>query len=348
MLIVAAGFLLVCSPGVYGQPIPGRPLDAVVAEAERQLRSDDPREVAWGAVTSGQYHLLTLRPLIEAALTRRYDASGRTAWALEQALLDALVQLDARVPAAAVLPYFTRWPVQSLILLANSSEGRDAALLPLVSSTGGQAWNAVANLLLQTRPPGFAFRLFDGLRLKLNVQVIDVPNSTGVIGGGSVGGVTERGGIVLTAPGMPSIPHYLFAVEGPGAAVLAYGPVTVYFVRRVSPPPPTVQSPSELDAFRPTDFQRVRYINALVKRSVSTAPLYETNYAEIKWTNLEGFRAGIAEHRRRVEQTLRSFAALLVRSGDMTDEEARRLTPEVQITVIDRRTQSFGPLPAIQ
>ncbi len=103
MLIVATGFLLVCSPSAYGQPIPGSPVAVVVAEAERQLRSDDAREVAGGAVVSAQYHVLALRPLIEAALTRTYDASGPSAWALEQALLDALVQLDARLPAAAVL-----------------------------------------------------------------------------------------------------------------------------------------------------------------------------------------------------------------------------------------------------
>ncbi len=108
--------------------------------------------------------------------------------------------------ASRRLPYFNRWPVESLILLANASEGRDAALLPLVSSTGGLAWNAVANLLLQARAPGFAFRLFDGLRLKPTVQVIDTPNSTGALDGNAVGSVTERGGVVLAASGMPSIP----------------------------------------------------------------------------------------------------------------------------------------------
>ena len=280
--------------------------------------------------------------MLVAALEQRYDGGDRVRWATELLLLDALVQLDARLPAATVAPFLDRWPVQSLILLANASSRADDVLLPLVSSTSGFGWYAVANLLLSTRPAGFAFRLLDGLQLKLTVQVGDTDRLSVPSFGMSVGG--EGCNYSVSALGFPSIAGYQLATKHSATAVLAPGPMDVYYRRLVANGPWFIP-PCPLPASSPRHFDRVRYVKALVAQDFPAMDFYESNLAAIQWTNAQRFQVQLAEHRRRVEETHRDVVSLLVRSGDLTDEEAARLAPEIEVIIIDQRTAPSEPLP---
>jgi hypothetical protein len=342
-LLGATILLILCAHGGSAQPVAQDTAQGVAERVDRLLRSDAPRDIAWGAVLSAQYQVRAAVPLLEAALARTYDVRQPAAWAVEQALLDALVQLDARLPAASVRPYFGRWPVQTLILLANASSGRDAMLLPLVSTTSGSRWHVVSNLLMQTRPSGFAFQLLNGLRLKLTVQVVDRDDFSFER---NTSGMTRDRGVVnpALAADFPPVAYYEFASEGPAATVIATGPVTVYYRRGILPAG-LVHPPAQSGASFPSDFERIRYANALVRRRFSPVPLFESHFGVIVWTNAREFDARIVEHRRRVEETYRETAALLVRSEDLSDEEARRLEPDVEITILDRRSQPTEILP---
>jgi hypothetical protein len=96
----------------------------------------------------------------------------------------------------------------------------------LLESTSSFRWQAVANLLLMTKPPGFARRLLNGLRLRLTIYVTD-QERRGF--GSGLGGGSEKGGSVAYAEpaGVPPLADYQFAGAMPGATVLTLGPRAV-------------------------------------------------------------------------------------------------------------------------
>jgi hypothetical protein len=130
---------------------------------------------------------------------------------------------------------------------------------------------AIANLLLKSKPAGFALRLLDGLRLRLTVYVTDDPGSSGV--GPGTGGGSENGpNYVMGVSGFPPLAEYQFVPEGPGATVLSIGPQTVHYARRMSSPA-AVPPLSRSTFAKPSDFDRVQYVNALVRERFEAAPL---------------------------------------------------------------------------
>jgi hypothetical protein len=89
----------------------------------------------------------------------------------------------------------------------------------------------------------------------------------------------------------------------------------------------------------------VRYASALVAQSFPPVRFYESNLAGSRWTNARELQVELAEHRRRVEDSYRDVVSLLVRSGDLTEQEASQLAPEVEVIILDRRTSPSEPLP---
>ena len=217
-----------------GQDAQPRPTFTDITPAvNRLLQSNDAKDIAWGAFTAWQYHVVAAVPLLTAVLGRNVSDDDVAQRAMELAIFDALVELDAHVPADALRPFVERWPVPTAILLSNASGDRDAVLLPFVSSTEGPLWQAIANLLLVTKPSGFAWRLLTGLRLNIVVHVTSDPRR-GYGGGG--GPYSEHSGAASSVQGFPPLTEYQFAPARPGATVLSMGPQNVYYERRVMSP----------------------------------------------------------------------------------------------------------------
>lgn len=144
--------------------------------------------MAWGALTASQHPVAAAVPPLTAALDRRLGDDEITRRATELAILDALAQLDASVPVEVLQPSLDRWPMPTLILLGSAIGDRDALLLERFNSTGRRfEWLAMANLLLKSKPLGFAFRLLQGLHLELIVRVTDEYGRGFGSGGGSGG-----------------------------------------------------------------------------------------------------------------------------------------------------------------
>ena len=105
-----------------------------------------------------QYQVTSAVPLLIAALRRDLSADADTRGGTELAILEALVQLRARMPADVLRSSLGRWPLPTLILLDNATGDRDAIILQRLSVTTGFEWQAVGNLLLRSKPPGLADR----------------------------------------------------------------------------------------------------------------------------------------------------------------------------------------------
>jgi hypothetical protein len=329
-MLAACLAVAVTSPAAAQQAQSRPTFSASSADVSRLLRSADAKDVAWGAFTAAQFHVVEAAPLIAEALARPVAGDDRARSATELALLDALVQLEARVPAATLQPLVDRWPVPALILMANATGDRDAALLPLVSSTTGPLWHAVANLLVGNKPRGFAARLLTGLRLTLTVHVTTDPNS--LLEGGLSGG-GEHMGPGWSAPGFPPLADYRFSIEQPGATVLSVGPRRVYYARRMMKEPVFAHS-NYSSPTGPDVSDRVLYLNTLINRQ---NVLREHTDRSIVWKSPREFCESLAEARRSVESAYRSVIQSLVFSGQLTEDESRTLVPAITVGAHDHR-----------
>jgi hypothetical protein len=184
--------------------------------------------------------------------------TARERSAFVDVVLDALIQLNARLPAPLVARYAEMRPVQSLALLTNSIE-RDPTLLDLFSRTSGTLWYGLANLLLQDRAPGFAGQLLKTLQLRLNLTVSDVGQG---VGSGS-GSLSVGDGIGENPAGYPPHAQYRFEI-GPrtGVVILTTGPHTVYYSRTVSTA--FQYGVSEVSEGGPSDDDRLAYLRAML------------------------------------------------------------------------------------
>ena len=153
----------------------------------RQINSQDPRTIAWGAYNAAAYHRVEAIPRLQALLESPPLADPSEARSFTDVVMDALIQLNARVPARLLVPYHATRPVHTFILLSRASD-REGPLLEMLPRLSGLPWFAAANLLLQDRSYGLVEHLVRNVKLQLTVHVADSENvGFGVGGGGSIG-----------------------------------------------------------------------------------------------------------------------------------------------------------------
>jgi hypothetical protein len=340
-LILVVPLAIACVGTAAGQQAaPRQDPVSIAAEVDRLLRSDDARDVAWGAFTAGQYHVVPAVPLLTSALGRSLGANRVEREATELSLLDALIQLDARVPITVLQPFVARWPVPTSALFLNATGDRNSVLLPLVSSTDGSFWHAVANLLLAERAPGFAARLLTGLRLTL---VVHVTNNANLGFAGGEGFSSEHALDGALAAGFPPLADYRYSSARPGATVQSVGPITVYYGRRLQTQPAfsrfTYSSPAG-----PRHGDRVAYLNALIGEGRA---LEERTQATVVWRGAAALRRAVADHRERVEDRYKIAIGSLVVRGLLSEADSRSLVPDIIVRVEDHRADKSQPLPAM-
>jgi len=335
--------LLVASEPANAQPV--QPSDDLAARVERLLASNDPTEVAWGAYTAAQYRVLSAVPLLTNALGQDFGGNSDVRHAAELAILDALVQLDASVPAETLRGSLSRWPVPTLILLNNATGDRDALLLQRLNATSGFEWQAIANFLLRSRPSGFAASLLRDLRLRINVYVTDEPQRGF---GGAEGPNSESPTYVIAVrSGYPPTAEYQFSVARPGATILSIGPKTVYYTRHVRTSAP-ISSVTGWASSKPSDLDRIEYLNALVRQRVEMPPLAATKSVTVVWIDSESFRQQVLRHRTTVQELYRLAVSALISDGLLTKDESQRLTPNISIEIRDVRANKSESLPKIE
>lgn len=351
----AAAVALVCGAARADAQSAQTVADAT-ASTNRALQSSDGKEVAWGAFTAAEYHLTSAIPPLIAALQRNLSANADSAQGTrpavfdprassELAILDALVQLHAKVPADVLTSSLGRWPIPTLILLDGATGDRDAMLLQRLNTTGGFEFQAIANLLLRNKPAGFAFHLLDGLRLGLSIFVTDQP---GRGFGSGLGSGSESGcNADSSAPGFPPSADYRFAIAGPGATILSVGPETVYYLRRTLTPPIVPCSAAGITE-RPSDRDRVKYLNALLTPRIEPGPLHETTFATVQWSTADRYREEVLQHRRALVDEYRDVISRLVSAGQLTEDEGKASAPAITITVADGRKNTSEPLPVVE
>jgi hypothetical protein len=351
-LIVCAALLCAAAAGASGQEAAtkegGLPsfvrLGDAGAEAARLLKSDDKKERAWGAYLVGLHGLKGQTPALVLILQDESLASGGPEEApVRQAALDALIRLDAEVPAETLLPLYQSSPDEVVILLARSPVRNQRALLTLFADDERPArWLAVGNLLAETRAPGFAPRLLGALKLTANVNVFDWEGDHN-LGGGSGwnggGGCGHGGGLDET---LPPVGYYeLVEYVARGVIVLARGPRVVYYTRSPhrSPCPPDVEL---LDR----DTARVEYLAELLGTSRQWLDFDSSTWHDVVCKDESQCRAKLAAVREEVKNSYSALLGRLLEAGLLDAAEAGGLNPDITLMLTDCRAKKSFPLPA--
>jgi hypothetical protein len=308
---------------------------------QAMLRSATASEVAWGAFFAAQFQMKDAIPAIVERLQALPDADPNARRHVIAGLLDALMQLRARVPAAVLLPYYDEWPIHTLALLGSAGEGRDAALVGVLRTAHGYQWYGAANLLLANKPPGFAAELLRGLTLTLTVTVSDSVKDGGVLSG-VVGGVGGGDGQGQLPAGFPPYAHYSFG-RASGAILLAFGPRPVFYTRAVYSAFQFWLSGSGIGG--PYDRDRLEYLEEI--QGLDRVTLYPAAGAGIRWTDETTFRSDVENAKAPLRERYGRLIAALLKRGLLTEGEAQALPARIVVNVSDQRAKPSPPLPSV-
>ena len=204
------------------------------------LQSSGLRERAWGAWSAGVSHDRTLVPLL---IERLRDAQALPitpdgeAYAYVQSLFDALIQLDANVPTAVLIPFEDFWRADILILMNEAAPrlDRDAetGLLNMRDHRmPEEEWTSLNDLLFLIDPPVASRMLLRDIRITYEFCVTDQAIMRADDGSAGIGESTRH----LPA-GFPPIGLYQIRTytAGKGDALFIAEPIPTYYARVVVP-----------------------------------------------------------------------------------------------------------------
>lgn len=310
-----------------------------------RLRSDTPSEIAWGAFLAAQYQLKDAVPLIVSRLEPSTFALDVDRLLTAAALLDSLVQLGARLPAASITPSCEVFKVQCVILLRSATDGRDEALLSLLETSYAEQWSALANALLETKSPQLAPFLLRRLQLQLDIFVSESGTRSAV---SASGGLLHGDGAPWYRPDtFPPHAEYRFAIlPRDGAIVLAVGPRVSYYTRDVIVDRSVQRYFSSLRGGTDQDF--VDYLAALADLPTFAPHLRDVSFMTVEWRDAKDLLSMAAEGRAAVTRAYDWLVRTLVEKKRLTEEEKDALPPAIRVRVVDLRDNKTEPLPRIE
>jgi hypothetical protein len=349
-LIVCAALLCVAFARAQGQGSGGPEfvtppfvrLGDAGAEAARLLKSYENRERAWGAYLVGLHGWEGQTPSLVSILEdENLNGGGEEAAAVRQAALDALIRLDAEVPAEALVPLYASAPDEVLILLARSPEKNQRALLTLFTEdTSNVRWLAAGNLLAQTRAPGFVARLLAGLKIKAGVNVYESEGDHRLFGGGRNDGGGCGGG---TGPGskFPPVGYYKLD-DGAyrGATVLATGPRVIHYRRK-----PYRSSCLSGADWLDRDSMRVEYLEELLRGGAEMTNFDDSLRQDVVCKDTPQCLKALAGARDRVRRAYDALLRRLLAESLLDGAEAAELKPDITLDITDMRESKSSPLP---
>jgi hypothetical protein len=325
------------------------------AWATEWLHSDDPLRLAWGAWLAKQDRQTGLIPLLNEKVAEYQPAESFSSQSERDhhdallAILDALIELHAAVPAAEARKLYPEFPAQSLILLIRSPKPDDWAFMDIASiAKANWNWLAAGNVLVKTRPPGFAALLLSRFTQHLTVSVVDAG-----MGGLSGGGGSECG-FSMRAPkaSWPAVGLYILSqvpqrLPSVNATYLVDGDTPIYYLRVE---PGNYDNPGDDPAYCDDgnrDQYRAQYLAKLMANASPQLKLDPYPFATIVWKGEADYSQQLlatVEQQRTLFR--RTVVALQGSAQVLTPAEAETLKPRIEILIRDDRASKSVPLPA--
>jgi hypothetical protein len=143
-----------------------------LALAKQWIQDPQPLYKAWTAELIRSDHLDSLTPQLVAALgDEDQPPSGFEA---RLAVIDALIEIGAQVPAPIVSSLFSRYPAQALLLANRPGTWSTTLMFDLLArAKSDECWLAIGNRLTTGVNPGVAAWLLRDLRVTATIEVED-------------------------------------------------------------------------------------------------------------------------------------------------------------------------------
>jgi len=319
-----------------------------VAEDEptvlERLKSDSPGERAWGAYLAGRDGVADAVPLLTEMIRTVPEYKDKTGRLVVRAAFDALIRLKLPVRAEVLKPHLSGYfGTPALILLTRSPEALPEALLPLFGRYGsgmmGGHGIAVGNLLCKEKVPGFAARLLRGLKLDLNVSIVD--QGFGGRGGSHSLGVSAGDGRLNVPEGFPPVAIYLLTDrERPDSVLLADGPRPIrwYRIERKGPRVGFGSVGSRVD-FKELAREWLAVLSGI---PVKEQGIPETSSTSLVWSDGKTYLKHVTARRDAILARYWKLVAALMTKEVLALDEALALKPKVTVTVHDSRKKPGG------
>jgi len=335
MVRFGAAVFCVVSAGCFGQ----------VREPDRQLATGEPRDTAWAAYTIGVQGRSEMVPKL-AELVGRFDGGGATAdqgrispeAAAMEAVADALIRLEARLPADVVMHLYPRFPAQTIILLSRASDN-SGALMEIFEKTKSRVlWLAAGNLLAAHPPPGFVRALLGGLVTSFSFRVVWTDPEAGF---GFGGGCGCGGGLGPNDDfrDWPKARMYRIVQDKNVPGIFAPGIHPVGFSWSE-----TTDYRDLWDSGNCWDSTNVYWgtglIAQLLGKKMSELPLQPEFHEVVVFTSAWAFEERVRSAIEEKSRALREVAGAFVESGELTAEDAAALHLQCTVNIVDER-----PLP---
>ena len=341
---VLFSLMFLVSSSVFAQNPPSSgstsQFEDIKANVRRLLASEQVREQAWAAYYIGKFRWTEFIPELEKLLTRENEASVEY---LHRATLDALIQLNTNVNAELLLPQFSRFPDQVIILLAVNPRGNEQAFLSLLrEERSEEIWLSLCNLLVKSKSKGLASRLIRELKITASVGVVD---GSGGVGGGSYSSGCGDGWRMLPAGFPPLVSYHLTKVEKIGATVFTVGPHPTYYERRERLIDTNGIGVGGCTSYGNRNAYRVEYLAALLNVTEAQLGFSATPSFTITWKGLLPYQREMRNLKLKVRQSYDQLLEKLISADLLTASDAKILSPHVEYKIDDQRKDKSIALP---
>ena len=346
---VILSVLAALAQSAWGQSEASRKADTSVDALREQLAAGNPRAVAWAAYRAGKSGHKELAGDLRRSLADLREASMAGPHDLEvaRAILDALLQVGAKLPAKELAPWAKSFPNISLIAAVRDAERHAGLLLSVMQDEASELpFIAAANALAAQAPSMAVPELFANIRVRLLVSIYSVGAArfTRSRCGGS-GGVSS---VWLPRPeGFPPVVMYDLAYGIERGQLLVDGAQSVSFLR--------IEYSSEALNMRckvrstvdHSDYS-LRCLQQLAGVALGdrVKPLYT---AKLEWRDAETLRDDVAETRAQIDADFASMLDLLRKKRLISKKQAEERTLPMTVVLEDRRKEADQehPLPKI-
>lgn len=341
MVRFGAAIFCIMSVGCFGQ----------VPELDRQLASGEPRDVAWAAYTIGAQRHFDMAPKLvrlvgsfEGGATADERRMSPDAAAME-AVADALIRLEAKLPADVVMHLYPRFPAQTIILLSRASDNSGPLMEIFQKTKSRDLWLAAGNLLAVHPPPVFVRTLLGRAITTLSFRVVwTEPEEGGGVGVGCAGD-----SVMMPDENFrdwPKARMYRIIHGEDTRNVFAPGIHPIGFS--------WWETTDYRDAWDDGDcsgqtskYWRTGLIAQLLGEKMSDLPLQPEVDEVVLFTSAAAFEERV---RNTIEQKSRAFREVVgafVQSGDLTLEDSAVLHLQCRIEVVDDRPLPRADLPEV-
>ncbi len=317
--------------------------------AREWMHDQDPRHRAWAAYWAGKYGITALIPELVQNLSSYSLGNAPLLYPLPeedaaiQSVADALIRLNAAVPATATMNLYPKFPAQAVILLARTENLDPTSLLRIFDDSKiTTVWLAAANLLAVDHPALIAKRLMEGFTARVHVTVVNPQKVTPEDIGFGRGCASDFAIGPAYGANWPKIWEYRLETDHQELPVLALGRINVYYWHWETPdyiPHPDSGSCG-------TDGFAQALLAQLAGGPPQTFVLRSEPTKTVVFLSESQYMADVGDFLRHQKRAFEQLAKIFTEGGLLNPVDASSLNLHASLEVDDQRSKRTS-LPAI-